>query len=232
MTHSGFLLRPGSGGGGPAGTSSGSGSTTAGAAAAAGCSTTSPPSPVSAGMAAGAGADAPPDSAAPPDSPPPGPARPSASRRSRDLRRRCSGTSVIPRRLGGPRGRQEGPRGSQGANTDVTAFIASLVVLAMMVGIVFLVGIKRKPGTPTTWGEAFIAATFVFAILLMIYGIVPDRWLRWADGELKWRSDKIGIPTGPISHFHFWFIKIQGHLLWPQGLTFGGRGRIQSQAEG
>src|SRR5947208_220395 len=119
------------------------------------------------------------------------------------------------------RGRQEGPRGSQGANTDVTAFIASLVVLAMMVGIVFLVGIKRKPGTPTTWGEAFIAATFVFAILLMIYGIVPDRWLRWADGELKWRSDSIGIPVGP---FHF--LGNKENVLFGDGITFFGRGRV------
>ena len=103
----------------------------------------------------------------------------------------------------------------------MTAFIASLVVLAMMVGIVFLVGIKRKPGTPTTWGEAFIAATFVFAILLMIYGIVPDRWLRWADGELKWRSDSIGIPVGP---FHF--LGNKENVLFGDGITFFGRGRV------
>ena len=113
----------------------------------------------------------------------------------------------------------------------MTAFGVSIGITALMVAIVILVGKRRQPGTPLTWGEAFIAATFAFAILLMIYGVVPDRWLRWADGELKWRSDKIGIPTGPISHFHFWFIKIQGHLLWPKGLTFGGRGRIQITAQ-
>lgn len=113
----------------------------------------------------------------------------------------------------------------------MTGFLASLAVTAIMVGIIIYVGKTRKPGTPLTWGEAFIAATFAFALLLMIYGVVPDRWLRWADGELKWRSDKVGIPTGPISNVHVWFINVQGHLLWPKGLTFGGRGRIQITAQ-
>ena len=76
------------------------------------------------------------------------------------------------------------------------AFIASLLVTGTMVGIVVVVARRRPPGQPLTWGEAFVAATFMFALMLMIYGVVPDRWLRWADGELRWRSDKLGIPTG------------------------------------
>ena len=60
----------------------------------------------------------------------------------------------------------------------MTAFITSLAVTGLMVGIVILVGKRRQPGTPLTWGEAFIAATFAFALLLMIYGVVPDRWQR------------------------------------------------------
>jgi len=103
----------------------------------------------------------------------------------------------------------------------VTAFIASLIVLGVMIGIVFFVGNRRKPGTPTTWGEAFIGATFVFAVLLMIYGVVPDRWLRWADGELKWRSDSIGIPVGPLH-----FLGNKDNVLFGDGVTFFGRGRV------
>ncbi len=80
------------------------------------------------------------------------------------------------------------------------AFIASLVVTGIMVGIVVLVAKRRPPGQPLTWGEAFAAGTFMFALMLMIYGVVPDRWLRWADNELRWRSDKLGIPTGPLHY--------------------------------
>lgn len=101
------------------------------------------------------------------------------------------------------------------------SFAASLVATAVMVGIAILVARRRPPGTPLTWGEAFVAATFVFALLLMIYGIVPDRWLRWADSELKWRSDAYGIPTGP---FHI--AAHHGNRLRKGGITFFGRGRI------
>lgn len=80
------------------------------------------------------------------------------------------------------------------------AFIASLVITGIMVGIVVFVARRRPPGQPLTWGEAFVAAAFLFALLLMVYGIVPDRWLRWADNELRWRSDKLGIPTGPLHY--------------------------------
>jgi hypothetical protein len=101
----------------------------------------------------------------------------------------------------------------------VFSFAASLIATAVMVGIAILVARRRPPGTPLTWGEAFVAATFVFALLLMVYGIVPDRFLRWADSELKWRSDAYGIPTGPLH--------LGNHgRLFAGGITFFGRGRI------
>ena len=103
----------------------------------------------------------------------------------------------------------------------MTAFIVSLVVTGLMVVVVVFVGKRRPRGTPVTWGEAFVAAVWVFALLLMIYGVVPDRWLRWADGELKWRSDSIGIPVGP---FHF--LGNKKNVLFGDGITFYGRGRI------
>src|ERR1700724_516322 len=86
----------------------------------------------------------------------------------------------------------------------------------------------RPPGTPLTWGEAFVAALFVFFLLLMMYGVVPDRWLRWSDNELKWRADKLGIPLGPFGHYLYnWFgIGTKQNVLWPKGISFGGRGKI------
>ncbi len=97
-------------------------------------------------------------------------------------------------------------------------FLASLVITALMVGAIVQVGKRRPPNTPLTWGEAFLAATFVFALMLMLYGIVPNQWLLWADNELGWRSDSIGLPT-PFGR------------LFPSGLEFWGRGRILITAE-
>jgi hypothetical protein len=109
----------------------------------------------------------------------------------------------------------------------VIAFIVSAVVTAIMFGIVIRVARNRPPGTPMTWGEAFVGALFLFGLLLMVYGVVPDRWLRWADGDLKWRSDKIGIPLGGlgIGHYHLFGMQ-KPYLLFPHGITFGGRGKI------
>ncbi len=95
----------------------------------------------------------------------------------------------------------------------MVAFLASMIITVAMCGIVVFVGLRRPPGTPLTWGEAFVAGTFMFALMLMFYGVVPNQWLQWAGNELGWRSDSIGVPT-PFGR------------LWPEGLTFFGRGRV------
>ena len=84
----------------------------------------------------------------------------------------------------------------------MTALVTSLVATAILIGIAVWYGKRREPGRPLTWGEAFIAAVYMFGIFVMIYGIVPNQWLQFADKDLKWRSDKIGIPLGPL---HAWF---------------------------
>lgn len=116
----------------------------------------------------------------------------------------------------------------------MVSFIASLLITAVMVGVILWVAKRREPGTPLTWGEAFLAGTFLLAVMLMLYGVVPDRWLRWADGDLAWRSDKVGIPLGPFGGL-FKAIglrgQIQKNLLWPNGVYFFGRGRITVSAQ-
>lgn len=102
----------------------------------------------------------------------------------------------------------------------MVSFIASLIITALMIGIVVVVARRRKPGTPLTWGEAFVASVYMFALMLMLYGVVPDQWLRWAEGGLKWRSDKIGIPMGPLPFGG------DDKLLFDQGVEFFGKGRI------
>jgi hypothetical protein len=99
----------------------------------------------------------------------------------------------------------------------MAAFIASLVILALMIGILVAVARRREPGRPLSWGEAFLAATFVFAMLFVAYGVVPHQWLALADNEFKWRDDKIGIPVGGIAiGSHHLFKK--PYLLFPKGI--------------
>lgn len=102
----------------------------------------------------------------------------------------------------------------------MVSFIASLIITGLLIAVILRAARRRMPGQPLTWGEAFIAATVLFALMLMIYGIVPDQFLRWADGDLAWRSDKIGIPMGPLPFGG------DDNLLFDQGIEFGGRGRI------
>jgi hypothetical protein len=104
------------------------------------------------------------------------------------------------------------------------AFAVSCVLLFAMVLIVFLYGLRRPIGTPLTWGEAFVAGAFVFAMLILIYGVVPNQFLFWADNELKWRADSIGIPNPNGERFFSEGIDLLG-FLGP------GRGRIIVPAE-
>jgi len=100
----------------------------------------------------------------------------------------------------------------------MVAFLASVIITGIMCGIIVAVGRHRPSGTPLTWGEALVAATFLFALMLMLYGVVPNQWLLWAGGDLGWRSDSFGIPT-PFGR------------LFEEGITFGGRGRIMISAQ-
>jgi hypothetical protein len=97
----------------------------------------------------------------------------------------------------------------------VAAFLSSLIVLFLAVGICLYVGSRRPIGTPLTWGEAMLAATFVFAIMLLAYGIAPHQWLAYADNTLLWRPDKllVGVSSAGV----VWGAKAK---------TLGGTGRI------
>jgi hypothetical protein len=95
------------------------------------------------------------------------------------------------------------------------AFVVSLGLLVVGIGICIRVGKRRPPGTPYTWGEAFVAATFVFGLMLLAYGIVPNQWLLWADNQLVWRSDRMLLA-----------ISSKGIKFGDAAKTFGGSGRI------
>ncbi|HUR76571.1 MAG TPA: hypothetical protein VMZ22_01390 [Acidimicrobiales bacterium] len=104
----------------------------------------------------------------------------------------------------------------------MVAFLAAVIVdVALIVGAMLY--LRRRPkGTPLTWGEAFAGATYIFAIFYLSYAMVPHQFITMCDKDFGWRSDVFGIPTGP-----FWNLPgIRRHNLWPNGVTFFGRGRL------
>ncbi|MGI8807600.1 MAG: hypothetical protein ACR2KK_07125 [Acidimicrobiales bacterium] len=97
----------------------------------------------------------------------------------------------------------------------MAAFVSSIIVMMLMVAVCMYVGARRPLGTPLTWGEAMVAGTWVFGIMMLAYGIVPHQWLNYADNELLWRPDKllVGISSGGV--------------VWGNGAKdLGGTGRI------
>ena len=97
----------------------------------------------------------------------------------------------------------------------MAALLFSITLLVIGVVLCLAVGKRRPPGTPVTWGEAFVAGTFVFALMVVAYGVVPHQWLDYADNELLWRADKL-------------LVSISGDgLTWGQeAKDAGGSGRI------
>ncbi len=82
----------------------------------------------------------------------------------------------------------------------MAAFVSSIIATILMVAVCLYVGNRRPIGTPVTWGEAMVAGTWVFGIMMLAYGIVPHQWLNYADNELLWRPDKllVGISSGGV----------------------------------
>jgi hypothetical protein len=95
------------------------------------------------------------------------------------------------------------------------AFVVSLGLLVAGIALCFYVGRRRPAGTPLTWGEAFVAGTFVFGLMLLGYGVVPNEWLQWADNQLLWRKDRILLA-----------VSSKGIKFGQEATTFGGTGRV------
>ena len=100
----------------------------------------------------------------------------------------------------------------------MVAFLFSLVLSIAMTLAIVRVARNRPVGTPLTWGEAFVAALWVFTLLFLLYGVVPHQFLAWADNELEWRSDKVGIPLGPLGGILNGNLGVKDGLLFPEGI--------------
>ena len=80
----------------------------------------------------------------------------------------------------------------------MVALVFSTLLLLAGTAAVVAYARRRPVGAGVTWGEAMAAATFVYLLMGLAYGIVPHQWLTFADNELGWRSDKIVYGPGDI----------------------------------
>jgi hypothetical protein len=76
-------------------------------------------------------------------------------------------------------------------------FISLLLCALAFAGFVWLKG-RPKSELPPTWAQSMLGALGVFALILLVYGVVPHEWLTWADSKLGLREDKILLKTRPI----------------------------------
>ncbi|MEI2655234.1 MAG: hypothetical protein V9G12_24365 [Microthrixaceae bacterium] len=81
-------------------------------------------------------------------------------------------------------------------------YVVSVLLLIVFMIPFFVVADRRKVGQDLTWGEAMVAATYVFFLLFWLYGVLPHEFLNWADAELAWRPDMNVI--GPQGTWDWW----------------------------
>jgi len=77
----------------------------------------------------------------------------------------------------------------------VVALVTAVLIGVGLTLLVIPVSKRRPPGTPLTWGEAMVAATYAFFLMFWGYAMIPHLWLTWTSNELGWRPDK--LLTGP-----------------------------------
>lgn len=94
----------------------------------------------------------------------------------------------------------------------MVSFIASILISALMVAGGVAYGRRRTPGIPVSWGEAMLAANYVFAGFVLFYGLVPHYWLTWAESELGWRPDRVWF--GENGHFVVPVVQWVGEWHW------------------
>lgn len=78
------------------------------------------------------------------------------------------------------------------------AFIVAFVATVVLSMAIVWYGKRRPKGTPVSWGEAMIGATYVFAVLFLAYGILPHQFIDHADKNLGWSRDKLIFGPGGI----------------------------------
>jgi formate hydrogenlyase subunit 3/multisubunit Na+/H+ antiporter MnhD subunit len=80
---------------------------------------------------------------------------------------------------------------------DVTKVIGNQAVLftfflATFGALAVIPYSKRRPKEKkASWGECMLASMYVFGLMVVAFGICPDRWLAHSDAELGWGTTNI-----------------------------------------
>ena len=70
----------------------------------------------------------------------------------------------------------------------------TVILVIMMIPVIVALR-KPKPVKPTTWAMAMIGSTYVFALFLLVYAIIPHEFITFADQYLQWGKDKYVIKS-------------------------------------
>ena len=71
------------------------------------------------------------------------------------------------------------------------AFLVSFFVATIGALLVLPYAKRRPKDKKATWGEAMLASMYVFGLMVIAFGICPDRWIAHADAELGWGTTNI-----------------------------------------
>jgi hypothetical protein len=96
-----------------------------------------------------------------------------------------------------------GPFALRNLSQEPGRFFISLLLCLISLAVFMWLVRRPKPELPPTWAMSMLGATAVFALFLLIYGVVPHEWLTWADSSLGLREDKILFDTGAIGKIEF-----------------------------
>lgn len=88
------------------------------------------------------------------------------------------------------------------------AFTGSLILTAVLTLAIVAYARKRPQGASLTWGEAMVAAFYVTFLMFWFFGVVPDQWMKHAEGTLAMRSDAILAGPGSTGWFEWLPIRI------------------------
>ena len=71
------------------------------------------------------------------------------------------------------------------------AFLFSFL-LATGLALLAIPYAKRRPkGTPTSWGEAMLAAVYVFGTMFLAFGVAPHQFIDHSDKNLGWTKNNL-----------------------------------------
>jgi hypothetical protein len=76
--------------------------------------------------------------------------------------------------------------------------ISSVLAVVITAALFFMCTRPRSP-YPLTWAKAMLGAVASFGVMMLVYGVVPDEWLKFADAELGWSQSQIWQEIGPIT---------------------------------